>query len=70
MKYLKDNPQRRTCIKLCDAFYEFGLECFIVEEIEMIIIKNKGELFDRETYYQKLYNSVDNGYNTQYAKSS
>lgn len=66
-KYLKDNSAR-TCIKLCNAFYEYGLECFIVEEIDMIIIKNTKELNDIENKYIIQYNSIEKGYNSQYAK--
>ena len=65
-KYLKDKPNR-VCIKLCDAFYEYGLECFIVEELEMVIVNNLRELNLLEDKYIIQYDSIENGYNSQRA---
>lgn len=65
-KYLNDS-ENRTCRELCDAFYEFGLECFIVEELEMIYYKSLKELRIREGYYQQKLDTVENGYNMCYA---
>ncbi len=67
-KYLRTD--KRTCIKLYNSFYEYGLECFIIEEIEMVIINCKMDLLIRERFYQEKYDTVNNGLNLIYACSN
>lgn len=49
--------------KLYDAIREMGKDNFFIEIIEKVEKRNAEE---RETYYIKKFNSVENGYNTKY----
>ena len=49
-----------NCTKLKNAFIKYGKDNFKVQVLETIPYK---DLNKRESYYIKLYNSIENGYN-------
>lgn len=55
-----------TCTKLKKAIEQYGKENFIYNVLELVPYS---ELNDRETYYIKQYNSVENGYNIKKGNS-
>lgn len=54
---------KRKKSKLYQAMERYGYENFKMELIEEV---ERDKMLERETYYIKKYNSVENGYNTKY----
>lgn len=62
-EHLKDAYSHKYNSKLHRAILKYGKECFYPVLIEECSEK---EVFEREKYYIKLYNSVEEGYNISY----
>lgn len=61
--YLDDNHEL-SCPKLYNAFVKYGIENFIFEVLEEI--QDDKKLTEREEYWIRYFNTVDEGYNCIY----
>ena len=50
-----------NCVKLKRAFAKYGIENFAVESIDHA--QNQEEAFNKEAFWIKYYDSIENGYN-------
>lgn len=61
-QHYRDVNSKISCFKLQKAIKEFGVENFIAEEIDSA--GTNEEANEKEVYWIKFYNSMNNGYNT------
>lgn len=57
----KSRIEERNSIHLYQAMKKYGKENFYIELIDTA--ESKEEMFEKEKYYIKLYDSYNNGYN-------
>jgi len=64
-RYASHKSQSKTITnkKLHKAFTEIGINNFKIELIENYPCNNKEELWNREKYWMKILNTIQNGYN-------
>lgn len=67
-KYASQTNIKRGHSKFIKAIQEFGFDNFEFSIIEKWSCDNAKQLHKREGYYQVLYNTKFNGYNTEYAE--
>lgn len=65
LNFYKDNSKIETCPKLYKALNKYGEDKFKFEVLEDLSNSNL-DITDREEYWIKYYNTVEDGYNTVY----